>query len=88
MPASISTLPSGPVRTATLPPEPSSTADVASQLVRDDRRCRGTVLDQADDASRFRVGLPRRKPTVSSGNRRTAQAAETEIAARQQGSGL
>src|ERR1700731_2208574 len=38
-------------------------ADVVSQLVRNDGRHGGAILDQADDAARLRKRLARRKPS-------------------------
>src|SRR6202166_4739857 len=39
-------------------------ADIVSQLVRNDGRRRGAVLDQTDDAARLRECLARRKPSA------------------------
>ena len=59
-------------------------ADIAAQLVRDDRRHGGAVLDQADDAARLRKGLAWREPSSRGRGGRAADAAKTEAAPRQQ----
>ena len=48
-------------------------ADIVSQLVRDDGRNRGAVLDQADEAARLRKRLARRKPSSRGRVSRTAE---------------
>src|ERR1700730_4041903 len=53
-------------------------ADIVSQLVRNDGRFRGAVLDQADDAARLRKCLARRKPSARCRVKSTADAAETK----------
>ena len=74
----MSTLPSEPVSTAMLPPEPSKHADIVSELVRVDGRYRGTVLDQADEASRLGERLARRGPSTRCGVKSAADAAKAK----------
>jgi hypothetical protein len=59
-------------------------ADIVSQLVGDDRRHRRAVLDHADEAARFRVGLTGRQPAVGCGKGGAADAAQAKAATRQQ----
>src|ERR1700733_2098073 len=44
-----------------------------------DRRGGGTVLDQTDQASRLRISLTRRQPTIRRGVCRASDAAETKM---------
>jgi hypothetical protein len=53
-------------------------ADVVSQLVRNDGRYRGAVLDQADEPARLRKCLARRKPSARCRVESTAAAAEAK----------
>ena len=53
-------------------------ADIVSELVRVDGRYRGTVLDQADEASRLGKRLARREPSTRCGVSRAADAAEAK----------
>jgi hypothetical protein len=53
-------------------------ADIVSQLVRNDGRYRGAVLDQTDDAARLRKCLARRKPSTRCRVESAAEAAEAK----------
>src|SRR5258708_38036627 len=58
-------------------------ADIVAQFVRDDRRCRGAVLDQTDEAARLRERPARREPACRGGVSRATHAAETKAPARE-----
>ena len=58
-------------------------ADIVSQPVGDDRRYRGAILDQADEAARLRERLARRQPACRGGVSRATHAAETKASARE-----
>jgi hypothetical protein len=78
IPASISTLPSGAGQDGDVSAGALEYADIVSQLVRNDGRYRGAVLDQADDAARLRKCLARRKPYARCRVESTADAAEAK----------
>src|SRR5262245_28940752 len=59
-------------------------ADIVSQLMRNNRRYRGAVLDQTDDAARLRKCLARRKPAPRCSERRRTEAAQAKAAAREE----
>jgi hypothetical protein len=59
-------------------------AYVVAQPVRDDRRRRGTILDETDEASRFREGLARGEPSACGRESAAAHATEAKPASRQQ----
>src|SRR5215469_1508445 len=79
IPASMNTLPSAPVKTAILPPEPSRAlqgADVTPQLVDLDWCLSGIIADQIYNVSCLGVGSRRAKPATCGRKRGSPHAAE------------